>query len=357
MTQEELSNAYALSARPYLEGQGPIPAFALSIKSWRYLIEVNTACNLRCAMCISGNRDGFEHESGIMPMPMLEKILDKIKSENPNAILCPYGSGEPFLHPNFDKVVKAVTSRGLHCEVATNLHFTKGIEGVLEAKPDIIIISTSGFTQEVYERAHKGGDIEQVKDNMKRVAQIRLSMGSTVPIAVSFHRYKYNLHELQAVEEFAKSLGFIFWSSHARVISMENTIQSLRAMDRDSGKSVPIYATMKNGLNLNTSLPQKNEKYISSMEQLLFHPKDARKLYEKYPVAPVCIIADTFTYIRHNGQVQLCAWTDDRRFVLGNYLDMTQEQLSEARRGFPFCSECLRYRMNLYYHCVDFDKV
>ena len=50
----ELRAAYALSKRPYVECPGPIPESVLDLKSWRYLIELNTACNLRCALVLLG---------------------------------------------------------------------------------------------------------------------------------------------------------------------------------------------------------------------------------------------------------------------------------------------------------------
>jgi MoaA/NifB/PqqE/SkfB family radical SAM enzyme len=354
MTPEELASAYNIAARPFKEGAGPIHPEYLSIKSWRYLIEISSACNLKCAMCISGNRGGYAYTPGIMKMDMLERVLDKIVSENPKSILCPYGSSEPFLNPNFYKAVLAIKQRGLVCEVATNLHYVDHLEDILDAQPDMLIVSVSGFTQEVYERAHRGGNIETVKNNLKILAAAREKHNSKTLMIVSYHKYKYNLHEVEFMKAFAEKLGFMFLVSCARVISMENTVQSLRFLEEIStGKNPPTYDIGKGGLDWNKLMPPAKQEYIQGMEQLLFHPKHAKSLYSFWPVSPVCIIADIFTYIRWDGRVQLCAWTDDMRMTLGNYLEMSQDQISEARRGFPFCKECLRCRMNLYYHCVE----
>lgn len=106
-------------------------------------------------------------------------------------------------------------------------------------------------------------------------------------------------------------------------------------------------------LDLNKILPPGKQEFIEAMQRLQFHPANAKEFYARWPVAPVCAIADVFTEIRHDGRVQLCAWTDDMRLTLGNYLEMSQDQIREARIGHPLCQECLRYRLNLYFHIVD----
>ena len=177
-------------------------------------------------------------------------------------------------------------------------------------------------------------------------------MWDSVHIAVSYHMYNDNLHELDLVRDYVAQFGFQLLISWAQTISLENTIQNLRMLESKSGGSVPDYPIGKNGLDLNKAMPPSNPSYVENMDRLRFHPRKHGR-FPRLTESPVCIIGDVFTYIRHDAQVQLCAWCDDRRFVLGNYLEMTQDQISEARRGHPLCKECLRYRLNLYYHVVD----
>ena len=355
----ELVAAYALSARPYTEANGPIPASVLGIKSWRYLIELNTACNLRCALCTVGNREtGYEYfkGNGLMDMGLFEKVLDKIQSENPGAIICPYGNGEPMLHPQLPECIAAIKRRGFRCELATNLNHVNRLQELMSARPDFMIVSVSGFTQEVYGKSHRGGDIERVKENLHKLKDAHNRCGGPVAIAVSYHMYNDNLEEVEKMREFVSQFGFQFMLSWARTITLENTIQSLRFLEEQQGGIVPAYQIGKDGKDLNKLFPSANPDFIESMKRLRFHPKKARELYAQFPVSSVCVIGDVFTYIRHDGQVQLCAWCDDRRLTLGNYLEMNQDQISEARRGNPLCQECLRYRMNLFYHVVDCNK-
>lgn len=357
MNDEQLQEAYKLSSRPFVEAEGPIPEAVLGLKSWRYLIELNTACNLRCALCTVGNREGYEYDHGnfLMDMPTLERVLDKMQSENPNAIVCPYGNGEPMLHPQLPECIAAIKKRGFRCEVATNLNHVNRLEDFMSARPDFVILSTSGFTQEVYGKTHRGGDVERFKENLHKLKDAHNRCGGWVNVAVSYHMYKDNLHEVELMRDYVSKLGFAFMVSWARTISLENTIKSLRDLDRKSGVAVPDFIKDR-GLDIESMLSPEHPQYAAAMERLRFHPKNAMALYARFPVAPVCVIGDVFTYIRHDGKVQLCAWCDDLRLTLGNYLEMSQEEISAARRDHPLCSECMRYRLNLYYHVVDCTK-
>lgn len=348
---EELKNEYEIAARPYLEATGPVPWNQyLGMKSWRYVLEISSMCNLRCTLCHAGNREGFEYKAGIMDMDLFRKIVDKIKSENPNAIVCCYVNSEPFLHPHLAECIRHIRGNGLNCEVATNLNYMVDIESVLDAGPTLFSVSVSGWSQEVYERAHKGGNIEKVKENMKVLAEAYKRSGHTFPFGLSYHKYNDNQgpEEMGKMKEYAEGLGYMFMVSWGRTICIENTVQALRKIE---GREVPY--EVKDGMDLNKMLPPAKPEFIEGMERLKFHPKNAMEFYSRWPTSKVCLISEVFTEIRHDGRVQLCAWTDDMRLTLGKYLDMTIEQIAEARRNHPLCSECLRYRLNNYFHIVD----
>jgi len=357
MTPEELKAAYELSARPYIEAPGPVPEYALGLKSWRYVLEISSMCNLKCALCHAGNREGYDYHSGIMDMDLFERILDKIKTENPNAVVCAYVNSEPFLHPHLPECVASIKRRGFRCEVSSNLNYMSNLDQLLAAKPDLLTVSVSGFSQEVYGKTHRGGDIEKVKANLKELVEANIRGNQGIFIGVSYHMYNDNLgEEMEKMKAYVESLGVLFMISWARVITIENTVAALRFLEHQAGGTVLPYAIAKDGMDLNAILPPAKPDFIKSMERLRFHPRKAKEFYSRWPVAPVCLIADVFTEIRHDGRVQLCAWTDDMRLTLGNYLEMTQQQISEARRGHPLCMECLRYRLNYYFHVTDCTK-
>jgi len=350
----ELIKEYELAAIPYIDGGGAITAEQTRLKSWRYFLEINSACNLRCPSCTKGNKEGYEHQTGFMDMELMEKVLDKIKSENPNAIVFTYGNSEPFLHPKLPECIRAIKARGLHPELSTNMNHIQRVDELLDAAPDLMIISLSGFTQAVYVKGHAGGDIEKVKRNMMTLAHTNNArpLDQRVKIMVNYHVYNDNGHEVELMREYATNLGLGFFTSFARAISMENAIQYCRSKDPDATP----FEVQDGKPDWNHLLPPISDTYVATMERLKINPTKAREMYEKYPVRKVCPVGDMFTFIRHDGKTSLCACVADRRISIGDFLDTPAETLSEQRRGHSICGQCQKYRMNLYFHIVDREK-
>lgn len=282
----------------------------------------------------------------------MERCIDKIKSENPEAIVFLYGNSEPFLHPKLPECIAAVKARGLRCELSSNLNYVQRVPETLDARPDFMIISLSGFTQEVYVRGHDGGQIDKVKANMVIVAEANKTR--QIPISVNYHIYRDNEHELGAMKEYASSLGIGFFTSKARAISMENAIQYCREQDQ----AATTYEVQEGQPDWNAILPPVSEQWRGTMERLQIPPTAAREMYQSYPLREVCPVGagSMFTFIRHDGKTELCACVADRRITIRNYLDMTPDKMIEQRTGHAICQQCLKYRLNLYFHIVDRDK-
>jgi MoaA/NifB/PqqE/SkfB family radical SAM enzyme len=293
--------------------------------------------------------DGYDHQTGIMDPDLMERCIDKIRDENPHAIVFLYGNSEPFLHPRLAECIASVKRRGLNCQLSTNLNFIRNVDEVLAARPDMIIISLSGFTQEVYVKGHAGGNIEKVKANMRVLGEAYGRTDGKTNISVNYHVYRDNEHEKEDMREFAKNLGLGFFTSFARAISMENAIQYLRDRDPHATPFVKV-----DGLpDYNAMLPPSGDTYKAAMERLVIPPQQAVDIYENTPKHRACPIGTMFCYIRHDGKAQMCACTADRRLTLGNYLDHTQDELTDRRMDHPVCQQCGIYRMREYFHLVS----
>lgn len=351
----ELQAEFDQASIPFYESEGAITAGHCKLKSWRYFLEINSACNLHCPTCTKGNQEGYDHKSGIMDPDLMDKILDKIQSENPNAIVFLYGNSEPFIHPRLAECILAVKKLGLHPEMSTNLNIIRNVPDVLAANPDLMIISLSGFTQEVYVKGHAGGDIEKVKANMRTVAELnnQIPLPSRCKISVNYHVYKDNEHEIPLMEEYCRNLGIGFFTSIARAISMENALQYLKAKEEEQ-TGVPVrYEQQLNRPDFNAMLPPISQGYRDTMDRLKIPPTKAVEMYKRFPVLKACPIGHMFTFIRHDGKTSMCACVADRRLVLGDFLTTTQDELIEQRYDHPICKQCLKYRLSYYFHIVD----
>ena len=342
-----------LAALPFIDDHGAITAEHTRMKSWRYFLEINSGCNLSCPSCTKGNKEGYEHLNGFMDFQLMLDILDKIKAENPNAIVFTYGNSEPFLHPKLPECIKAIKARGLHPEISTNLNVIKREEELLEAAPDLIIISLSGFTQDVYVKGHVGGDIEKVKRNMMTLAHANNArpLEKRIKILVNYHIYKDNAHEYPLMEEYAKNLGLGIFKSYARAISMENAIQYCRSRDPNATP----FEVQPGRPDWNHALPPVGKTYVDTMERVHINPLSAREMYQNIPHHSVCPIGWMFTFIRHDGKTSLCACVADRRIVLGDYLKTSQDELIGQRTNHAICQQCTKYAMRYYFHIVGRD--
>ena len=348
---DQIISEYELAALPYIDGGGAITAATTKLKSWRYFLEINSACNLHCPSCTKGNKEGYEHQTGFMDMGLMERVLDKIKGENPDAIIFTYGNSEPFLHPKLPECITAIKARGLHPELSTNMNHIQRVDELLDAHPDLIIISLSGFTQDVYVKGHAGGNVEKVKRNMMTLAHANNARPPErrVKILVNYHVYNDNAHEMELMKEYATNLGLGFFTSFARAISMENAIQYCRSKDPEATP----YEVQPGRPDWNHALPPISDTYVQTMERLKISPVKAREMYQEIPIYKTCPVGSMFTFIRHDGKTSLCACVADRRITVGDFMDYTQDQLNEQRYGHAICQQCQKYRMNLYFHIVD----
>lgn len=354
----ELAEAYRISTLPFIDGA--IGEAETKLHPWRVFLEVNSACNLRCPSCTKGNQeivDGlrYDHKTGLMDEALMERILDKIASENPAALVYLYGNSEPFLHPKLPECIASIKRRGLSPQLSSNLNYIQRVEETLEAGLDLFIISLSGWTQEVYVRGHAGGKIEKVKENMRILAEANnaRSLEKRVKILVNYHVYDYNEHELEPMREYASNLGLGLFQSYARAISMENTIQYCRSKDPDATP----FEVQDGKPDWNKVLPPVTPTYEATMAHLKIPPTEAREMYKNHPVHSVCPVGAgmLFTFIRHDGKTQMCACTADRRITIGDYMDTTPEQMMEQRAGHAICAQCIKYRLNLYYMIIKRD--
>jgi MoaA/NifB/PqqE/SkfB family radical SAM enzyme len=344
----EMQKLFDDASVPFWQGGGAIGIEQTRMMAWRYFLEINSLCSLHCPTCTKGVPEGYDHKTGIMDMELMEKILDKIKSENPQAIVFTYGNSEPFLHPYLPECIAAIKSRGLNAQMSTNLNLVRRLDDLLAARPDFIIISLSGFTQEVYEKGHAGGNIEKVKANMRLLADANNKLTPKVEVAVNYHVYNDNQHEVEPMRAYCQELGIGFFTSLARAISMENAIQYNRDLDPDATP----FDVQPGKPDYNSMLPPISPTYGDAMRRLVIPPDRSREMYKDLPAPTLCPIGTMFCFVRHDGLVEMCACVADRRLVLGNFLDFTQEQLLEKRMGHPVCQQCSRYKLRYYFHVV-----
>lgn len=170
-------------------------------------IEPTTSCNLRCPQCPSGLRE-FTRPTGMLQNRLFEKVISQLKKHLHSLTF--YFQGEPYLNPDFLKMVSFANQQNIYTITSTNAHYLtpENAKQTVLSKLDKLIISVDGITQEVYEQYRIGGHLDKVISGTKEILkQKRLLKSSTPHVVWQFVVFKPNEGQIQAVKKLGKELG------------------------------------------------------------------------------------------------------------------------------------------------------
>ena len=118
-----------------------------------------------------------------------------------------YFQGEPYLNPEFLRMVQIANQHRVYTTTSTNAHFLDDTNAkkTVESGLDRLIISIDGASQETYESYRKEGDLTKVLEGTKNVLKWRKKLRSRSPKVVwQFLVVKPNEHEIPQVKKLAK---------------------------------------------------------------------------------------------------------------------------------------------------------
>ena len=287
-----------------------------------FYVDVFGFCNLRCPTCPVGNWEDdpavFHH--GLMSKAFLETILDKAMSECTVAGVALFNWTEPLLHPQIHELIAAVRARGIHCSISTTLNVLRDPDLLMQASPDWLRVSVSGFTQEVYSRGHKGGDVEKVKTNMRRLAEAKRSAGASTDMEVYFHKYVDNEADEAPMKAYAESLGYRFATDWALMMPLEKTL------------------TIADPTNPHATLTHDDR---ATLDRLALKTARALALSSQHPVTS-CSLRDDYIVLDVNANATLCCTClASKTNTVGNFLSTSIDAIQSARRSHPLCRPCM----------------
>ncbi len=295
---------------------------------WHFDIDIVGGCNLRCPSCPVGNLMDVRNAKGHMKPELLDKIARKAKAECGNVNISLFNWTEPFLHPKLAEMIRTVSAYDIPCSLSSNLNIVKDLEGVLAANPKDIRISLSGFTQERYGYTHKRGDIEVVKRNMAKLAEVKEKVGSSSRLSVAFHRYLGNHEEEEAMRNFAESHGFDFHPLWAYLMPLEKVLAFTGSEMTD------------------VTLSDEDRDVIESFALPLDQALEASRKRRSHP----CTLRDHQMAITVTGDVMLCCTAyDQAKYSLGSYVDMPLEEIQVLKYRQDACGACMEKGIHMLF--------
>jgi pyruvate-formate lyase-activating enzyme len=178
--------------------------------------ELSNDCNANCLFCRSAQGEIFDQNplgpgrpipKGRMPFEMFEELLRQVQDRLLMAVL--YMNGEPLLYKDLARAVRLATDLRVATMISTNgqLLTEDRSRAILEAGIDFVKVAASGFTQEVFSRQVRRGDVEEIKANIRDFVRLNREGRHGAVLLVDFIGYAYNEHEREAMREFCDGLG------------------------------------------------------------------------------------------------------------------------------------------------------
>jgi MoaA/NifB/PqqE/SkfB family radical SAM enzyme len=178
-------------------------------------VELTTACNLDCAMCL---RRAFEEPStalgpgpgGEMSLATFRRVVEQAAELPTLATLSFGGYGEPMVHPLFAEFLALAKGARLAVEAITNgtLLTEERMEALLRLRLDKLVVSLDSVGDAAGGSLHNG-TFPQVAASLREFHRMRLDRGADRPeVAIEFVATKRNVAELPTLLRLAPQLGF-----------------------------------------------------------------------------------------------------------------------------------------------------
>lgn len=292
-----------------------------------FIIDVLNTCNLRCPSCPTGNWPEMRVPSRRMAPELLAKIMDKAQSEARVTSVCLYNWTEPILHPELPELIHIVQSHHIPCTLSGNLNHLKNIDAVMAAEPYQFHVSVSGFTQEIYGQTHRGGDIEEVKRNMRELVDARRRQKSKTYLKLIYHRYLNNEQDEILMRDFSEDLGFRFEPNWAIFMPLE--------------KSMAYIDPKSTGVELSAEDREIIDRLALDLRQAFELSKKSRNMK--------CSLQDSQFVLDCEGNVTLCCGVYDRsKYTLGNFLSEPLNVIHQKKYKTKMCGDCMKMGGHVY---------
>jgi radical SAM protein with 4Fe4S-binding SPASM domain len=256
-----------------------------------------------------------------------EKTISQLKNQLHSLTF--YFQGEPYLNPDFLKMVEIANRHKIYTITSTNAHYLNEENAIntVKSRLDKLIISVDGITQEVYQQYRIGGNVDKVIEGTREILKQKKILKSRYPHVVwQFIVFKPNEHQVEAVKKLGKELG----------------------VDEVKIKTAQIY-DFENGHDL---IPQNDE--------LSRYRKNAKGQYEiKNKLLNQCWRMWQGCVITWDGKIVPCCFDKDAKHQLGDLKQRSFREVWFSKEYMNFRHAILsgRDQVDICNNCTEGTKV
>ncbi|NYF38518.1 SPASM domain-containing protein [Streptosporangium sandarakinum] len=294
-------------------------------------LEVTSACNLRCRMCLVRYRPPVNKIEGAMSPELFRRILDALPGLRRLTL---QGLGEPLLHPHLIPMLTEAKRHGIEAGFNTNatLLTARRSAELVGLGVDWVHVSLDGATAGTYEAIREGGRFDAVADNLRGLWQAKRAAGTRLPwTRVVFVAMRRNLGELPDVVRLLAGWGV----DELRVQNLAHTFE-----DADGGYAEIRAFTEAESLWNGEDRSRAAEVFAETETVAAEHgvhlrlPGLEERPARRRPGEPGCSWPWEAAYVTSEGVVQPCCMVmGDDRITLG---DLRSQSLEEIWAGEPY---------------------
>ena len=170
-------------------------------------VEITSACNLRCTMCLVSYQPPVNKLAGAMTLELFGRIVDEVPTLHR---LTMQGLGEPLLSPYLLDQVRLAKVRGLTVGFNSNatLLTRRRADELVALGLDWLHVSLDGASAATYEGIRAGANFDTVVRNLAGLVAAKRAAGSVVPwLRVVFVAMRRNVAELPDLVRLLARIG------------------------------------------------------------------------------------------------------------------------------------------------------
>ena len=283
----------------------------------RLAIENGAGCNFNCKMCALRH---MKRPKGFITFDNFKKIYDQVEPPYLNLT----GYTDSFLNKDIFKMIKYGKENGSFVKLDTNamIMTPEMSRELILSKADEISISIDGSTQKIYGDICVGGDLEEVKENVRTLVEFReiaINKGwPKIRIDVAIVVQRDNIKDLINTIRMIDDLGIDEINPTPVVeydikefedYTLKNTMAELKAVLHEIESSTVTIADL-------------------NLESLYQYIKDYENKELKYKTTKhSCYMPWHNCYITWEGDVVPCCYFYDKQVCFGNVFEESFESI------------------------------
>lgn len=164
-------------------------------------------CNLRCALCPTGQRDKLR-SPGFMDAVLFKKLMNECAVWLYNIDL--YNWGEPFLNPQIITMLEEAKRHNIEVSISSNfMNISRDhLHGLVDIGLDTIIVSLDGASQETTSYYQVAANYNVAIENIKQLTRYKQKRKTHKPNVIwSFRVGAYNEHEIEKAKTISRELS------------------------------------------------------------------------------------------------------------------------------------------------------